>query len=130
MSRAATDPPVAAPRPADNVGVIGFDLIVLQGDGDSTHQPLTDGMVISTGRTYNVAARTTGDNIGAVKFALNDESNFRREGVAPYAMCGDSGGNYFECHVLNSAGTYTVTATAVSDDNDTINRRSVTFVVE
>ena len=135
-SRAATDAPVALPppQPADNVGVIGLDLIVLPGgdDGgdDATQQPLTDGMVLSPGRTFNIAARTAGDNnnVAAVTFGLNDEPNFRRESVAPYAMCGDSSGSYAECEL--ATGTYTVTATAVSEDNETINQLSVTFVVE
>lgn len=56
----------------------------------------------------NIRANTIG-NIGSVKFELNGNANFRTESAAPYALFGDSNGDY-------SVGTFepgpqTITAT-------------------
>ena len=50
----------------------------------------------------------------SVVFGLNDNASFNTESFAPYALCGDISGNYFDCHL--PVGDHVVTATSFSEN--------------
>ena len=85
--------PAPDPTPDDDViQVVKFYLI-----NPSTNQrvkELKNGDVIASGQVVNVEAVTNPAVVGSVRFALNGKSNFRTESVAPYALGGDTNGNY------------------------------------
>lgn len=58
----------------------------------------------------SVIAETNMDGIGSVIFGFNGVSSFRVENVAPYALAGDSRGNYYAANF--PLGINTITATA------------------
>lgn len=47
-------------------------------------------------RTPNLRANTAG-RVGSVRFGLDGKDNAKTENVAPYALCGNSGGDYAPC---------------------------------
>ena len=57
----------------------------------------------------NVRAETSPATVGSVRFALDDNSNYRTETAAPYALTGDDAGNYRPW--TPSVGTHTLKAT-------------------
>jgi hypothetical protein len=60
--------------------------------------------------SLNVRANIDGVNVASVKFGYDANANFRVESAAPYALFGDSSGNY---HVGSLAvGSHTLTGTA------------------
>lgn len=63
--------------------------------------------------TFNIRAETAGPT-GSVWFWVND-SLFRQENVAPYALAGDSGGNYESWNARD--GVYEIRATPYSESN-------------
>lgn len=73
--------------------------------------PLSTGDTIDlspTARGVNIRADVEGD-AGSVRFGLNGNDNYKVENVAPYALAGDSQGDYSAW--APSPGQYTVTAT-------------------
>ena len=86
--------------------------VLVNADSDADIGPLNDGDTIYMGlldtANLNVRAVTTPATVGSVRFALDGNANFRTESVAPYALAGDSGGNYnpwtpaFGAHVLTA----------------------------
>lgn len=64
----------------------------------------------------NVVAETEG-SIGSVRFALDGNTNFRTENVAPYALAGDTAGDYYVWAAGN--GFHEITATPYSEANAT-----------
>lgn len=80
----------------------------------------------------NIQAVTSGSGIGSVKFGLDNNTNFRNEGVAPYALGGDmNGGDYLNCTELG-LGPHNVTATLFSGGGGTgsiLGTRTVTFTI-
>ena len=70
-------------------------------------------VTIDPNESYNIKAVVSGSGIGSVQFT-HDGDFARTENVAPYAFCGDSGGNYFDCGDLVE-GLHTVTATPYSN---------------
>ena len=94
--------------------VLGFTLI-----NADTNQPileLTQNAVISLAslptRNLNIRANTAPSVIGSVRFGLNGNNNFRTENAAPYALAGDTAGDYWKW--TPSVGSYLLTATAYS----------------
>lgn len=81
---------------------------------------LTNGMHIDLSSlptsNLNIRANTSG-SIGSIKFGFDGNANFRNEGSAPYALFGDSNGNYHGVQI--PAGTHTVSATPYSNSNGT-----------
>jgi len=67
-----------------------------------------------TDRGINVRADVQG-SVGSVRFALNENENFRTENTAPYALHGDNQGDYSEW--VPASGEYTVTATPYAKSN-------------
>ena len=55
------------------------------------------------------------EEAGSVVFGLNDDASFRTESFAPYALCGDVGGDFSSCSL--PLGEHTVTATSYSESS-------------
>ncbi|MGF1559210.1 MAG: PKD domain-containing protein, partial [Flavobacteriaceae bacterium] len=71
---------------------------------------------ITQGKGLNIRANTNPSVVGSVNLAITGPvTNVRTEGAAPYALFGDSGGNY--AGVQFPQGAYTVSATAYSGPN-------------
>jgi hypothetical protein len=102
--------------------ILRLDLI--NSISDTVVKTLQDGDIIGlndlglTISNLSIGAVTSGTGIGSVKFALDGNSNFRNEGVAPYALCGDTAGNFVGCKELG-IGVHTVTATIYSGGGGT-----------
>ena len=98
-------------------GVVGFTLI--NADTNTPMYELADNMTIDystlAGVNLNVRVNTQG-NIGSVLIQLSGPvNNNRTESVAPFALFGDSNGNYYGQPLLE--GNYTLSATAYSQAN-------------
>lgn len=98
--------------------VTSFTLI----DADSDQpiagfDPLPEGAVLNLAtlptQNLNLRANTSPATVGSVRFALDGNSNFRTESTAPYALAGDSNGDYHAWTPGN--GSHTLTATPYSD---------------
>lgn len=91
-------------------------LTLIDADSDRAIGPLTDGMTLDLSklptRRLNVRAETTPGVVGSVRFGLDAKTNYRTESDAPYALAGDTDGDYRAW--TPSAGTHTLTATAYS----------------
>jgi hypothetical protein len=81
--------------------------------------PLTEGTAVdfedqalNHTRNLNVRAHTYPFTVGSVRFRLDGTSNFRTENDAPYALAGDSNGNYNAW--TPTIGMHTLTATPFS----------------
>jgi len=80
--------------------------------------PLTDGAVINladVGDKLNITANTSPATVGSVEFKLNG-SQYAVENVLPYALQGDSNGDFDDWSP--GVGTYTLTATPYSGSNE------------
>ena len=64
-------------------------------------------------KSFAIEATTVGGSVGSVKFGYNGKPNFKIEGVARYAMCGNSGNNFAACSVL-VVGQHNLTVTTYS----------------
>jgi len=94
-------------RAAD--GVTGFTLV--NADTDSDIGPLNDGDTINltvVGTSLSIRADVSG-SVSSVRFGLDGNPNYRTENVAPYALAGDSSGDYHPW--TPSLGSHTVVAT-------------------
>jgi hypothetical protein len=78
------------------------------------YDPIPDGAILDLAtlptRNLNVLARTSPALVGSVRFALDDDPNFRTESTAPYALAGDCGDGCYHAWTPSS-GTHTLTAT-------------------
>ena len=76
--------------------VTSFTLV--NADTDSDIGPLEDGDVIDLAtlptRNLNVRANTSGQ-VGRVTFGYDGDGDFRTESVAPFALAGDTNGDYY-----------------------------------
>ncbi|MFB9994438.1 hypothetical protein ACFFLM_21005 [Deinococcus oregonensis] len=65
----------------------------------------------------NVRANTAG-KLGSVRFGLDQQGNFRTEATAPYALCGNTGGNFSACaaNVL-APGNHQLSVTSFASNN-------------
>ncbi len=99
--------------------VTGFTLI--NADTDTEIGPLNDGMVLDLAllptRNLNVRANTSPVTVGSVRFAYDGSSNYRTENVAPYALAGDAGGDFYPWTPSN--GPHSLTATPWSGSGAT-----------
>jgi len=95
-------------------------LALINADNDQVIESviLVNGATISLSNlptsNLNIQAVTQG-TLSSVQFSYSGSggSLSRREGASPYALCGDSGGNYNACSEL-VVGSHTVTAIAFS----------------
>jgi hypothetical protein len=116
------DVPVDNPgggAPTADMAVSGFTL--LDADADAEIMPLRDGGTVDLSalpsRRLNVRADTAPATVGSVRFGLDGDSDYRVENGAPYALAGNSGGDYFAW--TPSVGTHTITATPYSASGGT-----------
>ncbi|UJH67036.1 PKD domain-containing protein [Allomuricauda sp. SCSIO 65647] len=100
-------------------GVISFTMMDADTDGEIF--TLADGQVINVSQlpasgNVNIRANTVPSVVGSVFFQLSGTtSNTRNENGAPYALFGDSGGDYFPSNLPE--GNYSLTATAYNGPN-------------
>lgn len=92
--------------------VTGLNLI--NADSDNVIGPLVDGaeLNLATLPTRNLSIQALAAGVGSVRFGLDGNPNFQTETSAPYALNGDSGGDYAPW--TPTIGAHTVTATAFS----------------
>ncbi|WP_020529366.1 T9SS type A sorting domain-containing protein [Flexithrix dorotheae] len=97
--------------------MIGFTLI--NADTDEAIQPLKNGDKINLKglptENLNIKAEFEGKDIGSVVFGLNDQEKFRTENFYPYALVGDTDGDYNG--FTPPFGMHTVTATPYTKAN-------------
>jgi hypothetical protein len=105
------------------VGPAVTSLTLIDADADQPipgYENLVNGAVIDLATlptsNLNIRANTTG-SFGSVKFEMDGNANFRNESSAPYALFGDTQGNYNGVHI--AVGAHTVTATTYSNKNGT-----------
>ncbi|MDZ7849108.1 MAG: hypothetical protein U5L96_21635 [Owenweeksia sp.] len=88
-------------------------LTLINADTDQDIANLVDGDTIDLNalatNNLNIRANTSPSTVGSVIFDLDGNSNYRTESAAPYALVGDSNGDYY---VWNpSLGNHSLTAT-------------------
>jgi nucleoid DNA-binding protein len=106
-------------NPAPGPNVTG--LFLINADSDQVIQEIHDGDTFNRQElpTTNLSVQAiTEGSTGSVKFALDQNNNFRVENFAPYALFGDNAGNDFVGGSF-SLGEHTLTATAFSGSNAT-----------
>ncbi|MCK0148106.1 T9SS type A sorting domain-containing protein, partial [Arenibacter sp. F26102] len=75
-------------------------------------------LTTTQGKGLNIRANTNPATVGSVLLTLSGPvNNTRNENVAPYALLGDSGGNYYGQQF--PLGNYTISATAFSGSSQT-----------
>jgi hypothetical protein len=89
----------------------------MNADTEQVIQTLASGTTLNLAtlptRNLNIRANTTPATVGSVKFALSGpQTKSVTESVAPYALFGDSNGNYYPWSP--AVGSYTLTATPYS----------------
>jgi hypothetical protein len=105
------DRPVAADM--TGVAVESFTIINTQANRPlAGFEKVTGEVTLDLGKLrvpgINVVANLSGGSAGSVRFALNGDSNYRTENTAPYAIEGDTGGQYGAWKP--GPGTYTIVA--------------------
>ena len=103
------------PAVASGQEVTGFVLVDASTDLDIG--PLTDGDTIDldvVGDQLNIRAEVTGP-VESVRFGLDGTANYQTESTPPYALAGDSGGNYNPW--TPGLGGHTLIATPYTEDN-------------
>jgi hypothetical protein len=107
---------VSATTPAAPAGPAIASFTLINADTDSDIGPLSSGAVLDFAAlptaNLNIRANPSPATVGSVRFGYDANSNFRTENAAPYALAGDSGGNYAAW--TPSAGTHSLTATPYS----------------
>jgi hypothetical protein len=107
---------IVNPQPPAGPAVTSFTLI--NGDTDLPLGLLTHGQTINLANLptqhLNVRADTSG-TIGSVRFGLDAQANFRTENTSPYALFGDSNGNYSNGSF--ALGSHTLTGTPFRQTN-------------
>ena len=79
---------------------------------------LSDGMIIALAdlptTNLNIRAETS-SNVGSLVFSYDDNTAYRTENSVPYAIGGDSGGDYYAWNM--TVGTHALGATPYSGGN-------------
>jgi len=105
------------PTPADLAVV---DLILVNADTDQDIGPLADGSTVNLNelgtQNLNVRAETQPSTVGSVRFSLDDNTNFKTENIAPYAIAGDNNGRDYNAW-SPSLGEHTLTVTPFTKTN-------------
>lgn len=105
---------MAAVEPGTDQEVVSFTLINADTDRPiAGFDPLPQSAVLNLAtlptRRLNIRANTDPATVGSVRFALDGNANFRTESTPPYALAGDSSGDYVPWTPSN--GTHRLTAT-------------------
>lgn len=97
-------------------------LVLVDADSDTdvpAHTPLVNGADIDLAAigTSNLSIRadTSPAEVGSLRFSLDAEANFNTESNPPYALSGDSGGDYDAW--VATPGEHIVSATAYTEDD-------------
>jgi PKD repeat protein len=111
---------VQAPASEAGLAIQSFTLIDADLDRPLPGYELIDGDVTLDLATLpttnlNLRANTSPVKVGSVRFGLNANLKFRTENAAPYALAGDTNGNYAPWKP--SLGIYTLQATPYSSPN-------------
>lgn len=89
---------------------------LIDADTDTDIGALVDGQTLNLATlpttNLSVRANTSPASVGSVRFAYDGNANFQTENVAPYALRGDTNGDYNGWNP--SLGTHTLTATPYS----------------
>jgi len=97
------------------------DLVLVNADTDADIRSLSDGDVIDLSQqpttNFSVRAVTDPSSVGSVRFEFAGQSNYQTENVVPYALNGDSGGDYDPAPELGQVGAYTITATPYTESD-------------
>jgi len=101
-----------------DASISGFRLVNAQTD-ELLSGNLSDNQLVNTGcvglSQISVVAEVAGTSVvGSVKFGLDGNSNYRTENVAPYALAGDTSGDYSPWSATNGLHTITATPYALS----------------
>lgn len=83
----------------------------------STFDPLRSGAVLNLDELplhLNIRAHA-GGSVESVRFEFEDEANYRTESIAPYALFGDTNGDFANGSL--QPGNYTLTATPYMEDS-------------
>lgn len=109
-------PTPTAPAPS-GLAVTSFTLV--NADTNQDIAPLLDGDVIDLAalptRKLNVRANTSPAQVGSVRFGYDNQSNYATENILPYALAGDTNGNYKAW--TPTTGSHTLTAVAYEKAN-------------
>jgi CubicO group peptidase (beta-lactamase class C family) len=87
-------------------------LTLVNADSNLDVGPLSSGAVLDLSKLpprLNVRANTSPSTVGSVRFALDGNPNFRTESTAPYALAGDTAGDYWPW--TPAVGAHSLTAT-------------------
>ena len=100
-------------KPGSGSGQSVGSLTLINADTNTDIGPLQDGNTLNLATlpttNLNVRANTNPATVGSVRFGYDSNPNYRTESVAPYALEGDSGGNYNPW--TPTVGSHTITAT-------------------
>jgi hypothetical protein len=97
-------------EPAPVLAVVSFTLV--NADTDQDIGPLVNGGTVDYSNigTHNLSVRANvSGSPGSVRFGYDGATNYQTENVAPYAIKGDTAGNYNPW--TPTVGTHTLTAT-------------------
>jgi hypothetical protein len=104
----------ATTPPPPNQSVTSFTLI--NADNDQSipgYDPIASGANLNLAmlptRNLNIRANTNPSPVGSVRFGLDTAANYGTDNTAPYALAGDTNGNYVAW--TPTVGSHTVTAT-------------------
>ena len=99
------------------VGDTVTSLTLVNADTDTDIGPLTDGATLNLAtlptRNLNIRANTSPSVVGSVRFGYDANANYKTESAAPYALEGDTSGNYNAW--TPAVGSHTITATPYSE---------------
>jgi hypothetical protein len=114
LSATATSAPVSITVTAGGGATEVVSLTLLNADDDQPiFDPLLDGAVLNLGtlptRNLNIRANTNPPAVGSVVFGYDGNASYRVENAAPYAIGGDTNGNYNPW--TPSTGPHAVSAT-------------------
>jgi len=89
--------------------------VLVDAGTDADIRTLTDGDIIDltqlSATALSIRAETSPSPTGSVRFDFAGTTNYQTENNAPYALNGDSNGDYAAVPELDNAGTYTLIAT-------------------
>jgi hypothetical protein len=114
---ASDDTTITVVSTAPALAVVSFTLINAEANQPlAGYGPLPNGTTLDLSalptRQLNIRADTSPATVGSVRFALDGSANFRTESSAPYALAGDTGGDYASW--TPTLGPHTLKATPYS----------------
>jgi hypothetical protein len=106
----------------------------MNADTDQPIMPLTDGATMNPAtlptRNLNILADTAPATVGSVRFTYDGNPDYETENVSPYALAGDTNGDYYAW--TPSSGSHRLTATPYTGSNKSSTQgtsRTIAFTV-